>query len=548
MLEQVRSEVGRRRRELDLLAQKPFTRAGMTKKNSAEGAIAQLDLQPAAGVPARVRLRDLLQYDDRRFVEYAYRCLLNRPMDSGGEWYVERLRQGKSKIDVLLHIRFGREGKDRGVRVRGLRILRTLSRLKHLPVLGLLVHGVVYVSQLAWFLATLPLQRREDARQRQRVMSLFTMVEDHVNAVQTHVGEAVDELASACRGVQTEIRRFVERETASQSPSKEIGSPLIETAASREELDQIAERVGQLESARARPGGEERPTRELDAVRNELEALSQRIPPLEAARAKVEEVSQRLLQIEEGAAGLVHHSKRLTQVGAMQVELDLLSRRLDRLAPVPSGDDGFYADLEDRFRGSTEEICKRQEFYVPFIQAAGAGTAEAPVADLGCGRGEWLGLLRDHGLTAYGVEQNTVFLDRCDQENLALKREDVFFHLESVPPASLGAITGFHIIEHLPANQQIRLVQLAFRALRPGGVLILETPNPEHLSVAALRFYVDPTHVRPVPAVLLQFIAEHAGFREIRIERRSPSRDGEASQGWSQYQDYALIAVRPRDL
>ena len=264
-------------------------------------------------------------------------------------------------------------------------------------------------------------------------------------------------------------------------------------------------------------------------------------------RSELEAFSQRLSQIENGKAEVELHSERSAQIGPLKVELDLLSRRLDRIAPFPAGQDELYASLEDRFRGSTDEIRERQEYYVPFVQAAEAGTPEAPVVDLGCGRGEWLSILRNHGKVAYGIDLNEVFIDRCQREGLTVKRDDAFHHLESVVPASLGAVTGFHIIEHLPGDQQIRLVQLAFRALRPGGIMILETPNPEHLCVTALRFYLDPTHLRQVPIALLQFLAEHTGFQDVRIERRSPSGDGEASQGWSQYQDYAVIAVRPRD-
>ena len=560
-LNQVRSEVCRRRKELDFLAQQPSANGSKARNPSSEKAIARLDLQPTAAVPIRIRLRDLLKYDDRRFVEYAYRCILNRPMDSGGEWYLERLRKGKSKTNVLLQIRYGREGRKQGVRIRGIRTSRALSRLARLPVLGLLFRGIAYVLHSAWCLARLPLENRRQEGWKQYAMSLFTKVEDHVNSGQTRIERLSEQFHSECRSTESEIRDLLDREKAIRCQLNELESIALEFTATHKELKQVAERVRQLESARNEL---ESITLESTSRHKELEQVAERVRQLESAgaesqearrkehdlntmRSELEVFSQRLSQIENGKAELELHSERSAQIGPLKVELDVLSRRLDRIAPFPAGQDELYASLEDRFRGSTDEIRERQEYYVPFVQAAEAGTPEAPVADLGCGRGEWLSALRNHGKIAYGIDLNEVFIDRCQREGLTIKRDDALHHLESIVPASLGAVTGFHIIEHLPGDQQIRLVQLAFRALRPGGIMILETPNPEHLSVTALRFYLDPTHLRQVPIALLQFLAEHTGFQDVRIERRSPSGDGEASQGWSQYQDYAVIAVRPRD-
>ncbi len=553
LLDQVRSEVCRRRKELDLLAQKPTANGRNTKNSSSEAAVTRLDLLPSPAVPARIRLRDLLQYDDRQFVEYAYRCILNRPMDSGGEWHVERLRKGKSKIDVLLQIRYGREGKDRGVRIRGMRMLRVLSRAKRLPVLGFLVRGAAYVFQLTWCVARLPLERRAQEGWNHRAMSLFAKTEDHINNGQTHIAKAFDRLDSESRGTtHKELAQLGEQVCRLESANEEMREKRRQERdlnATKDDLAILTEQLSRIENGKDELGrrfaqiGEQ--VCRLESANEEMREKRRQESDLNATKDDLAVLTDRLSRIENGKEELERHSERLAQIGRMKVELDVLSRRLDGIASIPSGYDELYASLEDQFRGPMEEIRNRQEFYVPFVQAAEAGTPDAPILDLGCGRGEWLGILNERGLAAYGVESNTVFFSRCRQEELTVKQEDLLHHLESLACESLGAITGFHIIEHLPADQQIRLVQLAYRALRPGGVLILETPNPEHLSVAALRFYLDPTHVRPVPAVLLQFFAEHSGFREVRIERLSPSQDGEASKGWSQYQDYGMIAVRP---
>ena len=606
--EQVRSEVCRRRRELDFIARQASTSddvstprdAGSKPRNEAGvKARANLDLQPAAAVPSRIRLRDLLRYHDRRFVEYAYQCVLDRPMDSGGEWFIEQLRNGSSRIDVLLKIRYGREGKDRGVRIRGMRMLRLLSRAKRFPILGILFRCVAYAFCLLWRFLRLPLEHREQEAWKQHVMSLFTKMEGHVNRGDAHVASALDQIGSEYRRTQSDIKDLLERDKAAGAqlqaiePTvlkleslgaqlKAVESTVLKLESLHEEFRQVAAQVNGVESeqGRLRQAISRKPdnasvSKEIEAltrrlseaetgnakfealsqqrlkieeVQSEVKALSQRPSEVEELRAEISALAHRLGETERGLIEIGSNAERHAQLGPMRVELDVMARRLDRIAASPAGQDEFYASLEDRFRGSPEEIRERQEHYLPFVQAASAGTPGAPVLDLGCGRGEWLGLLKNRGLVGYGVEANEIFVSRCRREELKVERDDVLRHLESLPPASVGAVTGFHIIEHLPGDQQIRLAQLTFRALRPGGVLVLETPNPEHLSVAALRFYLDPTHIRPVPQALLEFIVRYAGFDNVCIEHRDPSGDGEAAQGWSRFQDYAVIAIRPTDV
>lgn len=529
-LNHVRLEVCRRRKELDFLAQQPFTNRKNARDQSSQKGIACLDLQPATAVPLQIRLQDLLQYDDRNFVLYAYRCILKRDMDPGGEWYVDKLRSGKSKIDVLIRLRYGPEGKSQGVRIRGLKKYRILFRFAKLPVLGFLFRIATYCFCLVSCFLTLPRKQRKQEASKQYMMSLFTKVESYVNDSRTCIVNTSEQFSSKLCRMESDVQTVLRRENVVSCKLNEIETTNLNLEPISNEINLTVERVSQLEPSEA-----------------ELREARQKADALKAVVTGLEVISQRLSKIENRKPERELHSDQLAQIRPLKVKVDVISRRLDEIAPIFAGQDEFYASLEDRFRGSTEEIRKRQEHYVSFVQAAEAGIPEAPVLDIGCGRGEWLSLLQDHGKTAYGIELNEVFLARCRQEKLNVRQDEALQHLESLVPASLGAITGFHVIEHLPTNQPIRLVQLAFRALRPGGVLILETPNPEHLSVAALRFYLDPTHVRPIPPALLEFIARHAGFDNVRIEHRGPSRDGEAAQGWSRFQDYAVIAVRPKD-
>ncbi|HYO16104.1 MAG TPA: methyltransferase domain-containing protein [Thermoanaerobaculia bacterium] len=177
-----------------------------------------------------------------------------------------------------------------------------------------------------------------------------------------------------------------------------------------------------------------------------------------------------------------------------------------------------YFELERRYRGTEGEIRERISRYLPYLQGLPDGT---PVLDLGCGRGESLALLRDHGIAGRGVDSSARMVQLCRERGLTTEVGDLFEVLAGTPEASLGGVVSFHVIEHLPAGALDRLVRLAYRALRPGGVLILETPNPLSVVVAARNFWLDPTHVRPVHPESLRLMYELAGFDPVeRLDLR----------------------------
>ncbi len=168
-----------------------------------------------------------------------------------------------------------------------------------------------------------------------------------------------------------------------------------------------------------------------------------------------------------------------------------------------------YLELEERFRGVEEEISRRVAIYLPYLEKGG------DVLDLGCGRGELLALLGERGIGARGVDASDEMVRRCREQGLGAERADLLEALERSAEESLGGVVSLHVIEHLPSAALPRLAALAWRALRPGGVLILETPNPMSLVVAARNFWLDPTHQKPVHPKMLSFCLEQAGFDPI---------------------------------
>ncbi|HSK63655.1 MAG TPA: class I SAM-dependent methyltransferase [Pyrinomonadaceae bacterium] len=254
------------------------------------------------------------------------------------------------------------------------------------------------------------------------------------------------------------------------------------------------------------------------------------------------------LAVTERLNNLAHEQQSIAgefkqQVETVRDEALALRVRLEdfsdpRLEPI-------YVALEDRFRGAREEIKERFREYLPYVKE------KAPVIDLGCGRGEWLELLAENGVEARGVDSNSLQATQCRARGLEVSDQDLLVFLKGVADASAGAITGFHIVEHLSFNALVALLDEVMRVLRPGGVVIFETPNPENLVVGSNYFYLDPTHRHPLPTELMEFLFKHRGFEQIEIlplhawESGRVAGDGELAERFNAYiygpMDYAVV-------
>jgi O-antigen chain-terminating methyltransferase len=177
----------------------------------------------------------------------------------------------------------------------------------------------------------------------------------------------------------------------------------------------------------------------------------------------------------------------------------------------------FYKAFEDLHRGSRELIKSRLAVYLPFIEKVKSIYPDAEVLDLGCGRGEWLELLQDQGFTASGVDKDNDMLAVCRSQGLKVITGDALAYLQTQATESKGVISGFHLAEHISFDDLQSLITESLRVLKPAGLLILETPNPENLVVGSSSFYLDPTHKRPLPSELLSFLVTHLGFARAKI-------------------------------
>ena len=175
-----------------------------------------------------------------------------------------------------------------------------------------------------------------------------------------------------------------------------------------------------------------------------------------------------------------------------------------------------YVVFEDKFRGSANEIRTRVATYLPYFEGA------ENVLDAGCGRGEFLELLRDQGVSASGVDVNHDMVELCRARGLAVEEGDILTHLLGLADASVGGLFAAQVVEHLEPAYLLRLLDTAFLKLSPGAKLVLETINVASWSAFFQSYVRDITHVRPLHPDTLKYFVTASGFQKVEILYRSP--------------------------
>jgi len=476
-------------------------------------------------------LLDLLALPDTEFVEAAYQTLLRRAVDEDGRSsYLNALRNGElTRVEVLGALRWSAEGRQKSIRMPGLRARYVLARARRIPVLGRIA---------SWSAAFLLLSRSRyrinlhDARLDQLSPEINNRVRlAELEPLQRSIKQ-IDERASA---TDEELRQARARVEELRS-SLEVLTKRIDAADQRfeSEVRNVVEAVAiQIEGVRAEARDLRVEFSRIDELAENLPSAYQELRNLSSdtsqlrrdtiaqiATLRLQLATQRFASVElQRRFGLLFDDVRDRLPGAMD------GGRLKHLAAEESHRlDEMYASFEEHFRGAREDIANRARHYLPIVADAHAGSDDAPVLDLGCGRGEWLSLLRDNGMQACGVDLNQVFLADCRAQGLNVVDSDALNYLRELPDASIGAITSMHLVEHLPLETVINLIDESFRVLGPGGVIALETPNPENLLVGSHYFYLDPTHRNPLPPVLLQWLVQSRGFVDVQIDRLSEGR------------------------
>ena len=272
-----------------------------------------------------------------------------------------------------------------------------------------------------------------------------------------------------------------------------------------------------------------------DEVERHLEALLARErrndTAVRALAAQHEELRSALNVVQQAAHSL---KRELAQLSAANPKTQIPSphfqdSRSESRIPGPGSqfadeDSHKYVGFEDQFRGSPDDILRRVEEYLPVFENA------SDVLDVGCGRGEFLELLRNRGMTARGIDINPAMVDVCRGKGLQAETGDALAYLRGLPDGSLGGLFAAQVVEHLEPRYLMRLLDAAFDKLRPGAPIVLETINPACWFAFFESYIRDLTHVRPVHPDTLKYLLIATGFQRVEIRYRAPYPDADKLQ------------------
>jgi len=399
-----------------------------------------------------------------------------------------------------------------------------------------------------WFKSFVKLYRLPD--QKQEAEGRYW---DHASKLQA-LHQRVNDVALVEARLDLISQKFAELEFVFDSGANALEArlgnlePLIERV-----IAQVSELRGEIQ-------------KKVDAQVSELRGESQKKVDAQVGELRGEIQKKVDAQVSELRGEI--QKKVDAQVGELRREIMFQQRRLTQLAlPAPAVEqfatmtqvtnerlDSIYVAFEDVFRGSRDDIKGRLVRYVDILRNAGAGHLGKPILDVGCGRGEWLELLKENNVPAYGVDLNSVMVERAAALGLDARRADALEHMKGLADCAVSAVTAFHVAEHLPFAVLIDFFDEVLRVLVPGGIAIFETPNPETMRVGATTFYNDPMHRNPIPPQVFQFMVSHRGFQDVEIIRLHPFTDGLLTQPTTDAemlddilfgsQDYAVIARR----
>ena len=547
-------------------------RASVVEKHAPEEAAKSTPPTPTNGHQAHANhyhVDDLLRFHGDEFVRNAYRAILGREADEAGmAHHLEGLASGRfNKMDVLASLSSSPEGRKSPVRLDGLSLPVAVRRLGRVPVVGYFIRLAVGILRVPnsiqhhnrFEFYTWSQQQRIADRQDQHHKEVTESLQQISAQILEIMQRAIEQQRSNEFALTAQHGEMEERFAAAQTHFDEstakltvqLASVTAEIALARQTIGSVNDEIASVRS-------------DVASVRNEIAALQQTVEQQERTLSEYQTESQRIaeqllplrLRQEKSETELLMHERRLT------VLLEALGRNSpttqDRvLTEVAANEDehrldSLYAAFEDEFRGPRDEVSRRLQVYIPFLKKAGI---KHDVVDLGCGRGEWLELLASESIEARGVDRNRIFIEAGLRANLNVVQEDILVYMRSLSDESLNLVTSFHVVEHVPFEMLIKLLDEIVRTLRPGGMVILETPNPANFIVGSCSFYADPTHRNPIPSETLQFLLEARGLKTIEVlklrSRDEVKLEGETElvKRFNEYfysaPDYAVIAGKP---
>ncbi|UOG92046.1 MAG: class I SAM-dependent methyltransferase [Candidatus Thiothrix sulfatifontis] len=463
----------------------------------------------------QVHVYELLAGDDTDFVNKVYHYLLQREVDDSGKYnYLHRLKHKESRYLIIHELQHSAEGQAQRVQVVGLGWIRYFlkihSRLQALNLgklsffhkipCKIFAKFLYFYEQHYLFKTSAFLLNAFNTQQLNHLLnstknSLEQELENNRNITQL-LNDKVTPYQQWLLDHNREIEALTQQVQQQASYQQWLLNHNHEIETLTQQAHQQASEHQQLREHITQQLGR------TDRLQTEIIAQHQRIS---LARQDALYQQYHLRHLLADIKGEIHS---LTPSDA--------ARHLDEYM------DAYYLAFEDANRGTLAEIRQKLAIYIPYVIEFKQQSSTLPVLDLGCGRGEWLALLRDNAIAAYGVDMNGVMVTLGQESGLDVRHADGLTHLQQLPDASLSAVTSFHVIEHLPFATLFNILMEINRVLIPGGLLIFETPNPENVLVGSHTFYHDFTHRNPITPTALTFLLTYHNFQAIQTLRLHP--------------------------
>lgn len=346
--------------------------------------------------------------------------------------------------------------------------------------------------------------------------------------------------AKQSKGVKAKLKRFLFRTFFSGLEAVHLDMK-----------NNLAELSAQLENTE----------KKLDALRSDFEAVCVNVrnsnSMIDSLKSDTELCKARLQGIRRDMAKMPLYTASVQS--DISQELSVPAANNAAYEPESKYDSIDYFDFENHFRGSIEAVKKSQEFYMKYF------ADKKNVLDIGCGRGEFLSLLRENGISAKGIDVYEPYVDYCKMNGLEAVCGDGTEYLARSADGIDGIFVG-QVVEHLETESIIRLCNAAYEKLAEGGCIVIETPNPTSLAIYTNAFYIDPSHVKPVHPLTMKYFLEKAGFADIEIiytensrpQTSIPELSAAAADNTEEFnramkkvsevlfgsQDYAIVAVK----
>lgn len=407
-------------------------------------------------------IEEFLVYEDEEFIKVAYKTILKKEVELQIlNHYLSLLRSGtSSKTEILALMRFSKEGEDKGVNILGLKKRNFIFQSFKIPLLGKIFK--IFFSIL-------------------RLPSLVTRIQ-HLESKNYLSNQNLERKVTELFGLNNNSIQAI----------PDLGA----------NFTKLNFQLGTINHN----------------LTNHIEQLSQKNLFLEN---KIQNYMEDLIltrrfivNTQKDLQNLILSAKEQINIQNQPLLQEIVSLENKQL-------ELFYIAFENKFRGSRADIKQRQAYYLPYIKEV-ISNQNDEVLDVGCGRGEWLELLKENNILAKGVDLNSLMIDETLSLGLDAKVQDAIAYLKSLEDETLSVISGFHIVEHLPFEVLVTLFDESLRVLKSKGMIIFETPNPENIFVGSCSFYTDPTHINPLPPTTLQFLAQNRGFKDVQIHRLHP--------------------------